>query len=162
LTAGLFAPTGPLSSSGPPLVFSILQIISLPVIPLGMLVGLFGLLVLLGVSAAVRWGVGLAAVATLLLIIEVFVPFFFMIGSHDASPGYGAIGAMIFLSHAVSVLSSLSSTAPFALSAVGLMGSVMLSGGLQFVVGLLWVALGVALWRHAPENQNVGTTPQIS
>jgi hypothetical protein len=127
----------------------------------------------------------------------VFVPFFFMIGSHDASPGYGAIGAMIFLSHAVSVLSSLvlaagfvllfvaarrdqklgawrvllpaiaiaavlSSTAPFALSAVGLMGSVMLSGGLQFVVGLLWVALGVALWRHAPENQNVGTTPQIS
>jgi hypothetical protein len=197
LTAGLFAPTGPLSSSGPPLVFSILQIISLPGIPLGMLVGLFGLLVLLGVSAAVRWGVGLAAVATLLLIIEVFVPFFFMIGSHDASPGYGAIGAMIFLSHAVSVLSSLvlaagfvllfvaarrdqklgawrvllpaiaiaavlSSTAPFALSAVGLMGSVMLSGGLQFVVGLLWVALGVALWRHAPENQNVGTTTQIS
>ena len=172
LTTGLFAPASPLSSSGPPLVFSILQIISLPVIQLGMMVGLFGLLVLLGVSSVVRWGVGLAAVATLLLIIELFVPFVFMIASHNASPSYDAIGALIFLSHAIPVLSSLvlaaglmllfvaarrdqklgawrvllpaiaiaavlSSTAPFALSAVGLMGSVMLSGGLQFVVGLL-------------------------
>jgi hypothetical protein len=197
LTAGLFAPTNPLSSSGQPLVFSLLQVISLPVIPLGMLVGLFGLLVVLGVSSIVRWGVGLAALATLLLIIELFVPIFFMIGSHDASPGYGAIGALIFLSRAVPVLSSLvlaaglmllfvvarrdqklgtsrvllpaiaiaavlSSTVPLALSAVGLMGSVVLSGVFQVVVGLLWVALGVALWRHAPENQGVGTTPLIS
>ena len=42
------------------------------------------------------------------------------------------------------------------------MGSVVLSGVFQVVVGLLWVALGVALWRHASENQNVGTTPLIS
>ena len=195
LTAGLFAPASPLSSSGPLLVFSILQIISLPVIQLGMMVGLFGLLVLLGVSSVVRWGVGLAAVATLLLIIELFVPIFFMIGSHDASPGYGAIGALIFLSRAVPVLSSLvlaaglmllfvaarrdqklgawrvllpaiaavlSSTVPLALSALGLMGSAVFSGVFQFVVGLLWVALGAAVWRHAPENQNIGTTPVIS
>ena len=195
LTAGLFAPASPLSSSGPPLVFSILQIISLPVIQLGMMVGLFGLLILLGVSSIVRWGVGLAAVATLLLIIELFVPFVFMIASHNASPSYDAIGALIFLSHAIPVLSSLvlaaglmllfvaarrdqklgawrvllpaiaavlSSTVPLALSAVGLMGSAVFSGVFQFVVGLLWVALGVALWRHAPENQKVGTTPLIS
>jgi hypothetical protein len=195
LTAGLFAPASPLSSSGPPLVFSILQIISLPVIQLGMMVGLFGLLILLGVSSIVRWGVGLAAVATLLLIIELFVPFVFMIASHNASPGYDAIGTLIFLSHAIPVLSSLvlaaglmllfvaarrdqklgawrvllpaiaavlSSTVPLALSAVGLMGSAVFSGVFQFVVGLLWVALGAAVWRHAPENQNIGTTPVIS
>lgn len=195
LTAGLFAPASPLSSSGPPLVFSILQIISLPVIQLGMMVGLFGLLVLLGVSSVVRWGVGLAAVATLLLIIELFVPFVFMIASHNASPSYDAIGALIFLSHAIPVLSSLvlaaglmllfvaarrdqklgawrvllpaiaaalSSTVPLALSALGLMGSAVFSGVFQFVVGLLWVALGAAVWRHAPENQNIGTTPVIS
>ncbi|MBD0253514.1 MAG: hypothetical protein ICV31_03350 [Rubrobacter sp.] len=195
LTAGLFAPASPLSSSGPPLVFSILQIISLPVIQLGMMVGLFGLLVLLGVSSVVRWGVGLAAVAALLLIIELFVPFVFMIASHNASPSYDAIGALIFLSHAIPVLSSLvlaaglmllfvaarrdqklgawrvllpaiaavlSSTVPLALSAVGLMGSAVFSGVFQFVVGLLWVALGAAVWRHAPENQNIGTTPVIS
>jgi hypothetical protein len=195
LTAGLFAPASPLSSSGPPLVFSILQIISLPVIQLGMMVGLFGLLILLGVSSVVRWGVGLAAVATLLLIIELFVPFVFMIASHNASPGYDAIGTLIFLSHAIPVLSSLvlaaglmllfvaarrdqklgawrvllpaiaavlSSTVPLALSAVGLMGSAVFSGVFQFVVGLLWVALGAAVWRHAPENQNIGTTPVIS
>ena len=195
LTTGLFAPASPLSSSGPPLVFSILQIISLPVIQLGMMVGLFGLLVLFGVSSVVRWGVGLAAVATLLLIIELFVPFVFMIASHNASPSYDAIGALIFLSHAIPVLSSLvlaaglmllfvaarrdqklgawrvllpaiaaglSSTVPLALSAVGLMGSAVFSGVFQFVVGLLWVALGAAVWRHAPENQNIGTTPVIS
>ena len=197
LTAGLFAPTGPLSSSGPPLVFSILQIISLPVIPLGMLVGLFGLLVLLGVSAAVRWGVGLAAVATLLLIIEPFVSYFFLIVSHDTSPGYGAIATMLFLSRALSVLSSLllaggivllyvadqrdhklgawgkilpaiavaavlSSATPFALVAVVLAGGTMLADLPQLATGFLWVALGVALWRHAPENQNVGTTPLTS
>jgi hypothetical protein len=195
LTAGLFAPASPLSSSGPPLVFSILQIISLPVIQLGMMVGLFGLLILLGVSSIVRWGVGLAAVATLLLIIELFVPFVFMIASHNASPGYDAIGTLIFLSHAIPVLSSLvlaaglmllfvaarrdqklgawrvllpaiaavlSSTVPLALSAVGLMGIAVFSGVFQFVVGLLWVALGAAVWRHAPENQNIGTTPVIS
>jgi hypothetical protein len=197
MTAGPFAPTRSLSSSSPPLVFSILQVISLPAIPLGILVGLFGLLVLLGASSVARWGVGLAAVATLLLIIEPFVPFFYLIGSHDASPNYGAIGAMLFLSDAVSVLSSLvlaaglvllfvaaqrdqklgawrpillaiaaaavlSSTALFALSAVGLTGSMVLSEISELVVGFLWVALGVALWRHAPENQNVGTTPLIS
>ena len=195
LTAGLFAPASPLSSSGPPLVFSILQIISLPVIQLGMMVGLFGLLILLGVSSIVRWGVGLAAVATLLLIIELFVPFVFMIASHNASPSYDAIGTLIFLSHAIPVLSSLvlaaglmllfvaarrdqklgawrvllpaivavlSSTVPLALSAEGLMGSAVFSGVFQFVVGLLWVALGAAVWRHAPENQNIGTTPVIS
>ena len=194
LTAGLFAPASPLSSSGPPLVFSILQIISLPVFQLGMMVGLFGLLVLLGVSSVVRWEVGLAAVATLLLIIELFVPFVFMIASHNASPSYDAIGALIFLSHAIPVLSSLvlaaglmllfvaarrdqklgawrvllpaiaavlSSTVPLALSALGLMGSAVFSGVFQFVVGLLWVALGAAVWRHAPKNQNIGTTPVI-
>ena len=195
LTAGLFAPASPLSSSGPPLVFSILQIISLPVIQLGMMVGLFGLLILLGVSSIVRWGVGLAAVATLLLIIELFVPFVFMIASHNASPSYDAIGALIFLPHAIPVLSSLvlaaglmllfvaarrdqklgawrvllpaiaaalSNTVPLALSALGLRGSAVFSGVFQFVVGLLWVALGAAGWRHAPENQNIGTTPVIS
>ena len=187
LTAGLFAPASPLSSSGPPLVFSILQIISLPVIQLGMMVGLFGLLVLLGVSSVVRWGVGLAAVAALLLIIELFVPFVFMIASHNASPSYDAIGALIFLPHAIPVLSSLVLAAGLmllfvaarrdqklgawrvllpaiaaALSALGLMGSAVFSGVFQFVVGLLWVALGAAVWRHAPENQNIGTTPVIS
>ena len=197
LTAGLFAPTNQSSSSGPPLVFSILQIISLPAIPLGALVGLFGLLILLGASSMARWGVGLAAVATLLLIIEPFVPYFFLFGSRDAAPSYGAIGTMLFLSDVISILGSLvlaaglvllfvaarrdqklgawrvllpaiaiaavlSSTVPFALSAVGLMGSVVLSGVFAFVMGLLWVALGVALWRYAPENQNVGTAPLIS
>jgi hypothetical protein len=197
LYAGLFAPKSPLSSSGPPLVLSFLQIISLSVIPLGMLVGVFGLLVLLGASSVVRWGVGLAAVATLLLIIELFVPIFFAIVSRGSSPSYDAIGTVIFLSHAISFLSSLvlaaglmllfvaarrdqklgawrvllpaiaiatvlSSTGPSALSAVGLMGSQVLSGAVQLVVGLLWVTLGVALWRYAPESQNVGTTPLIS
>jgi xanthosine utilization system XapX-like protein len=45
---------------------------------------------------------------------------------------------------------------------VGLFGLLVLSGVFQFVVGLLWMALGVAMWRHVPENQHVGTTPQIS
>jgi hypothetical protein len=192
LTAGLFAPTGPLSSSGPPLVFSILQIISLPAIPLGILAGLFGPLSLLGASSVARWGVALAGVATLLPIIELFVPNFFLIGSHDTSPAYGAIWTMLFLSGAVSLLSSLvlaaglallfiaarrdqklgawrtplptiaiaallSSAAPFALA-----GGTTLSEVSELVVGFLWVAFGVALWRHAPENQNVGATPLIS
>jgi len=197
LTAGLFAPAGPLSSSRPPLVLSILQISSLPVLPLGMLAGLSGLLVLLGTSSVVLWGIGLAAVATLLVIIELFIPIIFTIVSHDTPSGYGAFGAMILLSRAVPVLGSLvlatglvlffvaarrgqgigawralllaiaiatvlSSTVPLALSAVGLTGSMVLSGVFQSVAGLLWVALGVALWRHAPENQNVGTTPLTS
>lgn len=195
LIAGPFAPAGPLSSSRPPLVLSILQIFSLPVIPLGMLAGLSGLLVLLGTSSAVRWGIGLAAaVATLLVVIELFIPIIFTIVSHDTSSGYGAFGAMILLSRAIPVLGSLvlatglvlffvaarrdqgigawralllaiaiatvlSSTVPLALSAVGLTGSMVLSGVFQSVAGLLWVALGMALWRHAPENRNVGTTP---
>ena len=194
---GLLAPTGPLSNPGQPLVFSILQIISLLAIPSGILVGLFGLLVLLGPSSVARWGVRLAAVATLLLVIQLVIPYFLFIGSPDASSSSGAIGATIFLSHALSVLSSLvlaaglvlrfvaaqrdqtlgawrtlllaiaiaavqSSTAPFALAAAGLTGDMMLSEVSEFVMGLLWVALGVALWRHAPQNRNVGTTPLIS
>jgi hypothetical protein len=197
LTAGPFATTSRSSGSGPPLMFSILQIVSLPAIPLGALVGLLGLLVLLGASSAVRWGAGLAAGATFLLVIQPFVPYFFFVGSHDASPSYGAIGTMLFLADAISLLGSLvlaaglvllfvadrrdrklgawrvllpaiaiaavlSSTVPFALSVVGLTGSVVLSGAFELVMGLLWVALGVALWRHAPENQNVRTTPQVS
>lgn len=197
LTAGLFAPTSRLTGSGPPLVFSILQIVSLPAIPLGALVGLIGLLVLLGASSVARWGVGLAVVATFLLVIQPLVPYLFFVEGHDASPSYSAIGTMLFVSDVISALGSLvlaaglvllfvaarrdqklgawrvllpaiaaaavlSSTAPFVLSAVGLMGSVVLSGVFEFVMGILWVALGVALWRHAPEIRNVGTTPQIS
>jgi hypothetical protein len=45
---------------------------------------------------------------------------------------------------------------------VGLTGDMALSEVSEFVMGFLWVALGVALWRHAPQNQNVGTTPLIS
>jgi ABC-type enterobactin transport system permease subunit len=125
------------------------------------------------------------------------IPYFLFIGRPDAFSSSGAIGAMIFLSHALSVLSSLvlaaglvllfiaaqrdqtlgawrtlllaiaiaavlSSTAPFALAAAGLTGDMMLSEVSEFVMGLLWVALGVALWRHAPQNQNLGTTPLIS
>ena len=181
-------------------MFVILQIISLPAIPLGILVGLLGLLAVLGASSVARWGVRLAAVATLLPIIPLVVPYYFLIGSPDASPDSGAMGTMIFLSHALSVLSSLvfaaglvllfvaarrdqeldawrawrtlllataiaavlSSTAPFALAAVGLTGGTLLSVVSEFVMGFLWVALGVALWRHAPHNQNVRTTPLIS
>jgi hypothetical protein len=51
---GLLAPTSPLSNPGQPLVFSILQIISLLAIPSGILVGLFGLLFLLGPSSVAR------------------------------------------------------------------------------------------------------------
>ena len=72
-----------------------------------MLAGLSGLLVLLGTSSVVRWGIGLAAVATLLVIIELFIPIIFTIVSHDTSSGYGAFGAMILLSRAVPVLGSL-------------------------------------------------------
>jgi hypothetical protein len=198
LTAGLFESSKPIyASRPPPLVVSILQIISLPAIPLGILVALIGLLIFLGTSSAARWGVALAAVATLLLIIEPFDSYFFLILSHDASPGYGAIATMLFLSRALSVLSSLllaagivllyvadqrdhklgawgmilpaiavaavlSSAAPFALAAVGLAGGTMLADLSQLATGFLWVALGVALWPHAPENQNVGTTPLTS
>ena len=193
LSAGPFAPTRTLSSSRPSPVFSILQIISLPAIPLGILVGLIGLLILVGTSSVARWGVALAA-ATLLLIIGPFVFYFFLIVSHDTSPGYGAIAAMLFLSRALSVLSSLvlaagivllfiadrrdqklgawrtlllviaiatvlSSTAPFALGAVGLSEDLAFTDASRFVMGFLWVTLGVALWRHAPENQNAATTP---
>jgi hypothetical protein len=197
LATGRFAPTSPLSNPHLPLLFVILQIISSLAIPLGILVGLLGLLALLGASSEARWGVRLAAVATLLPVIQSVVPYSFFIGSPDASPSSGAIGTMIFLSHALYVLSSLvlaaglgllfvaarrdqklgtwrmlllaiaiaavlSSTAPFALAAVGLTGDMALSEVSEFVMGFLWVALGVALWRHAPQNQNVGTTPLIS
>ena len=76
LTAELFESSRPMSGSRPPLVVSILQIISLPAIPLGILVALIGLLIFLGTSSVARWGVALAAVATLLLIIEPFVSYF--------------------------------------------------------------------------------------
>jgi hypothetical protein len=63
---------------------------------------------------------------------------------------------------AIAIAAVLSSTVPFALAAVGLTGDMVLSEVSEFVMGFLWVALGVALWRHAPQNQNVGTTPLIS
>jgi hypothetical protein len=63
---------------------------------------------------------------------------------------------------AIAIAAVLSSTAPFALAAVGLTGDMALSEVSEFVMGFLWEALGVALWRHAPQNQNVGTTPLIS
>jgi hypothetical protein len=72
------------------------------------------------------------------------------------------LGAWRVLLPAIAIATVLSSTGPSALSAVGLMGSQVLSGVIQLVVGLLWVTLGVALWRYAPESQNVGTTPLIS
>ena len=105
-SAGLIDPTRPFSYR-PPLAVSILQIISLPAIPLGMLVGLIGVLLFVGTSPVARWGVALAAVATLLLIVEPFVTYVFWFGSNGASPGYGTITAMFFLTRAVSVLSSL-------------------------------------------------------
>jgi hypothetical protein len=119
-----------MSGSRPPLVVSILQIISLPAIPLGILVALIGLLIFLGTSSVARWGVALAAWGKIL--------------------------------PAIAVAAVLSSAAPFALAAVGMAGGTMLADLSQLATGFLWVALGVALWRHAPENQNVGTTPLTS
>ena len=57
----------------------------------------------------------------------------------------------------------LSSASPFALSAAGLPGVVPLSTALTFVIGALWLALGVAVWREAPspENHNFGAKPMI-
>ena len=141
-----------------------------------------------------RWGVALAAVVTVLLIIDPFVPYLFWIVSPDASPGYGTIASMLFISRALSVLSSLvlaaaivmlviadrrnrklgtsrtlllavamatvlSSTAPPTLPAVGLAGGTTLGTVSELVAGLLWMALGAALWRHASETSDVGTTP---
>jgi hypothetical protein len=192
-SAGLIDPTRPFSYR-PPLAVSILQIISLPAIPLGMLVGLIGVLLFVGTSPVARWGVALAAVATLLLIVEPFVTYVFWFGSNGASPGYGTITAMFFLTRAVSVLSSLvlaagivllvvadrrdqklgarrtlllaiaiatvlSGATPFALGSVGLAGGATLGTVSELAVGLLWMALGMALWRYVPENWNVGTTP---
>jgi hypothetical protein len=72
------------------------------------------------------------------------------------------LGAWRTLLLAIAIAAVLSSTAPFALAAAGLTGDMMLSEVSEFVMGLLWVALGVALWRHAPQNRNVGTTLLIS
>jgi hypothetical protein len=48
------------------------------------------------------------------------------------------------------------------LAAVGLAGGTTLADLSQLATGFLWVALGVALWRRAPDNQNVGTIPLTS
>ena len=80
-----------------------------------------------------------------------------------AARGGHRLGPWRRLLPAIGLAVILSSTAPFALSAAALPGVVPFSAALTFVIGVLWLALGVAVWRDAPpsENRNVGAKPLI-
>lgn len=104
-----------------------------------------------------RWGVALAAVATLILIIQPFVSYLFLIVSHDPSPGYGAIGAMLFISRALSVLSSLLLFLLSGLTSLQILGYfgqgwIPLVPAVVLVIlrGPCWMLLEGLLWLRAP------------
>lgn len=78
-----------------------------------------------------------------------------------AARRYRRLGSWRPILPAIGLTVILSSTAPHALAAVGLTGNVPLSAAFEFVVGVLWVALGVAVWRESPssDNHDTGATP---
>ena len=127
-----------------------LLLFALPILPFGYLFGLSGN------------PPGIDTIKAMILfssLVEGLQAFLLIIGLvllYVATARAQVLGTWRPLLPTIGLLSVLASTAALVLPAIGLDGGSILLEASRFVSGLLWMVLGVAIWRHAPRAERRG------